>query len=129
MWISSNIRINNKVLYLLIINIIPVYLCSEYTASRDSSVGVPTGYGLDDWDLIPGRGNRLFPPHSFQYVSGPDPAPHPMDTRGYSPGSEVSKANVKLTAKIPLVARSILVELYLHTPVSLHSMVVSNLMN
>jgi hypothetical protein len=57
--------------------------------SRDSSVGIALGYGLDD------RGSRVrFPAgagnfslrHRVQNVSGAHLAPYPMGTRGSFPG-------------------------------------------
>jgi hypothetical protein len=57
--------------------------------SRDSSVGIALGYGLDD------RGSRVrFPVgagnfshhHRVQNGSGAHPASYPMDTRGSFPG-------------------------------------------
>jgi hypothetical protein len=40
--------------------------------SRDSSVGIPTGYGLDGWGSLPGRGKRFFStPQSPDRLWGP----------------------------------------------------------
>jgi hypothetical protein len=64
-----------------------------FTESRDSSVGIAMGYGLDD------RGSRVrFPAgagnfslhHRVQNGSGVHPAPYPMGTRGSFPGSKAA---------------------------------------
>jgi hypothetical protein len=66
-----------------------------FNESRDSSVGIALGYGLDD------RGSRvLFPTgagnfslhHRVQNGSGAHPASYPMGTRGSFPGGETTGA-------------------------------------
>jgi hypothetical protein len=61
--------------------------------SRDSSVGIVLGYGIDD------RGSRIrFPVrtgnfslhHSVQNSSGAHPASYPMGTRGSFPGGKAA---------------------------------------
>jgi hypothetical protein len=73
----------------VIIEIIPI------TKSRESSVGIALGYGLDD------RGSRVpFPAgagnssihHRVQNGSGAHPASNPMGTRGSFPGGKASGA-------------------------------------
>jgi hypothetical protein len=63
--------------------------------SRDSSVGIALGYGLDD------RGSRVRLPagagnfslhHRFQNSSGAHPASYPMGTRSPFPGGKVAGA-------------------------------------
>jgi hypothetical protein len=63
--------------------------------SRDSSVGIALGYGLDD------RGSRIrFPAgagnfslhHRVQNGSGAHPASYPMGTRGPFPGGKAAGA-------------------------------------
>jgi hypothetical protein len=63
--------------------------------SRDSSVGIALGYGLDD------RGSRVrFPTgagnsslhHRVQNGSGAHPASYPMGTRGSFPGCKAVRA-------------------------------------
>jgi hypothetical protein len=63
--------------------------------SRDNSVGIALGYGLDD------RGSRIrFPEgagnfslhHRVQNGSGDHPAFYPMGTRGFFPGGKVAGA-------------------------------------
>jgi hypothetical protein len=52
--------------------------------SRDSSVGIALGYGLDDRDSrvrFPARAGNFFH-HRVQNGSGAHPASYPMDTRG-----------------------------------------------
>jgi hypothetical protein len=47
--------------------------------SRDSSVDIGTGYGLDGRGSIPGRGKSFL--HSVQTGSEAHPASYPMGTR------------------------------------------------
>jgi hypothetical protein len=62
--------------------------------SRDSSVGIALGYGLDD------RGSRVrfpvgagdFSLHRVQNGSGAHPDSYPMFTRGSFPGGKVDRA-------------------------------------
>jgi hypothetical protein len=71
-----------------------LYLRVDYE-SRDSSVGITLGYGLDD------RGSRVrFPAgarnfslrHRVQNGSGAHPASYPMGTRGSSLGGKAAGA-------------------------------------
>jgi hypothetical protein len=75
--------------------ILTLSTCSQRNGSRDSSVGVALGYGLDD------RGSRVqFPAgagnfslhHHVQNGSGAHPASYPMGTRGSFPGGKVAGA-------------------------------------
>jgi hypothetical protein len=68
---------------------------SMFCKSRDSSVGIALGYGLDD------RGSRVrFPAgagdfslhHRVQNSSGAHPASYPKVTRGSFPGGEAAGA-------------------------------------
>jgi hypothetical protein len=86
--------------------------------SRDSSVGIVLGYGLDD------RGSRVrFPAgdgnfslhHRVQNGSGTHPAFYPMRTRGSFPGSKAARG-VKLTTHLHLGPRSNNVWSYTSTP-------------
>jgi hypothetical protein len=87
--------------------------------SRDSSVGIALGYGLDH------RGSRArFPAgagnfslhHRVQNGPGAHPASYPMGTRSSFPGGGGgSSRGVKLTNHLHLVSRS-KNELYLHSP-------------
>jgi hypothetical protein len=69
-------------------------LCHVITKSRDTSVGIPTGYGLDE------RGSRVqFPEgagnfslqHRVQDGSGAHPASFPGGTRGSFPGGKAAR--------------------------------------
>jgi hypothetical protein len=57
--------------------------------SRDSSVGIATGYGLDDRGVgvpSPGGGKNFHFSMSFRPFSGAHPASYPMGTGGSFPG-------------------------------------------
>jgi hypothetical protein len=57
--------------------------------SRDSSVGVALGCGLDDWgsrDRFLAEAGNFSLHHRVQNGSGANPAPYPMGTRGSFPG-------------------------------------------
>jgi hypothetical protein len=74
-----------KVLLLLLLLIIIIY----YPKSRDSSVGIALGYGLDD------RGSRVRLPagagnFSLHHRSGAHRASYPMGTRGSFPGGKAA---------------------------------------
>jgi hypothetical protein len=58
--------------------------------SWDSSVGIETGYGLDDLGSIAGRGKSLSLLHSVQTNSGAHPASYPMGTGGVLLGDKVA---------------------------------------
>jgi hypothetical protein len=85
--------------------------------SRDSSVGIALGYGLDD------RGPRVrFPAgagnfslhHRVQNGSGAHPFSYPMDTRGSFPG--VKRPGHEADHSLPSTAEvKIWGELYLHS--------------
>jgi hypothetical protein len=78
------------------------------TQSRDSSVGIALGYGLDDRSsrvrFLVGAG-KFSLHHRVQNGSGFHPASYPMGTRGSFPG-EKSGRGVKLTTRLRLVWRS-----------------------
>jgi hypothetical protein len=69
-------------------NLTPVI--KQMQGSRDSSVGIATGYGLDGQGLIPGRDVSLL--HSVQTGSGAHPASYPMGTGGSFPGDKAAGA-------------------------------------
>jgi hypothetical protein len=81
-----------------------------------SSVGIATGYGLDDRGLNAGRGKSFSLLHSIQAGSGAHPALVPMGTecRG-----------VKLIIHLHIVLKSRMVELYLHSNIHLHGVVIN----
>jgi len=64
-----------------------IYLHTNKFLSRDSSVGIALGYGLDDRgsDSRPGAGNFSLH-HRLQNGSGPHPASYPMCIRAVSLG-------------------------------------------
>jgi hypothetical protein len=66
--------------------LIHMSLVSYVTESRDSSVGIALGYGLDDRGsrvrFSAGAGN-LSLHHRVQNGSGAHPASYPMGTRGF----------------------------------------------
>jgi hypothetical protein len=72
-----------------------IFIPKPKLQSRDSSVGIALGYGLDD------RGSRVrFPAgagnfslhHRVQNGSGAHPASYPMATRGSFPGGKAARA-------------------------------------
>jgi hypothetical protein len=82
--------------------------------SRDSSVGIALGYGMDDLDSkvrFPARAGNFSLHHRVQNGSEAQPASYPMGTRGSSlgvkrPGREAdhsppSNAEVKASGAIP----------------------------
>jgi hypothetical protein len=88
--------------------------------SRDSSVGIATGYGLDRRGSILDSGKRfLFSLlHSFQTDSGAHPASYSMRMGGSFP--RVKRPGVvKLTTDLHRVPTSRIVELYLCFPIHL----------
>jgi hypothetical protein len=93
-------------------------MCPVICDSRDSSVGIALGYGLDDRDSrvrLPAAAGNFSLHHRVQNCTGTHPASYPMGTRGSFPGvkppgreadhSPPSSAEVKEW-----------VELYLHSP-------------
>jgi hypothetical protein len=103
------------------------HYCNTILKSRDSSVGIALGYGLDD------RGSKVrFPAgagiffhHRVQNCSGFLPTSYPMGTRGSFPGSKEARG-VKLTTHLHLVPRSKNEWSYTSIPpIRLHGMVLS----
>jgi hypothetical protein len=94
------------------------------TKSRDSAVGIATGYGLDDRDIgvRVQVGSRIFPsPRRSDRLWGP----HNFLSNGYwglFPRGQ-SGRDVKLTTHLQLVPRSRKVDLYIHSPLRLHGVV------
>jgi hypothetical protein len=64
-------------------------MVNRYDCSRDSSVGIALGYGLDDRGstvrFLAGAGN-FYIHHRVQNGSGAHPASYPMGTGGSFPG-------------------------------------------
>jgi hypothetical protein len=69
------------------------YSCFNPNKSRDSSVGIVTGYGLDDrgFRFTAGAGNSSLH-HRVQTGSGAHPASYPMGTRGSFPMGKAAGA-------------------------------------
>jgi hypothetical protein len=67
-------------------------MCQE---NRDSSVGIETGYGLDDWGSrvrFPAGAGNFSLQHRVQNGSGAHLASCPMGTGGYFPGGKAAGA-------------------------------------
>jgi hypothetical protein len=68
------------------------HIFPDFKMSRDSSVGIATGYGLDERKIgvrfIAGAGN-FSPRHHVKTGSGAHPAFYPMGTGGYFPEGKV----------------------------------------
>jgi hypothetical protein len=63
--------------------------------SRDSSVGIALGYGLDDRDSrarFPAGAGNFSLDHRVQNGSGAHPTSYPMGTRGSFPGCKAGGA-------------------------------------
>jgi hypothetical protein len=70
-------------------------LCIASNRSRDSSVGIALGYGLDDRGSrvrFPERAGNFSLHHRVQTGSGAHPASYPMGNRGSFPGSKAAGA-------------------------------------
>jgi hypothetical protein len=66
-----------------------------FLVSRDSSVGIALGYGLDDRGSrvrFPARAGNFSLHHRVQNGSGAHPASYPMGTRGSFPGGKAAGA-------------------------------------
>jgi hypothetical protein len=87
--------------------------------SRDSSVGLATGYGLDGRGIgvrFLSRSRDMSLLHSFQTGSEAYPASYTMGTGDSFPGVK-APGGMKLTSHLNLVPRSRTVELCLHSPI------------
>jgi hypothetical protein len=65
------------------------------STSRDSSVGIALGYGLDDRGSrvrFPARAGNFSLHHRVQNGPGAHPASYPMSTRGSFPGGKATGA-------------------------------------
>jgi hypothetical protein len=72
-----------------------IFIVSNVSKSRASSVGIALGYGLDDWGSrfrFPAGAGNFSLHHRFQNGSGAHPASYPMGTRGSFPGGEAAGA-------------------------------------
>jgi hypothetical protein len=83
--------------FTLIINCVILLRYDIYNdcKSRDSSVGIALGFGLDDWGsrvrFPAGTGNFSLH-HRVQKGSGAHPATYPMGSRGSFPGGKAAGA-------------------------------------
>jgi hypothetical protein len=81
--------------YKKILHCLFYYRNSSNTESRDSSVGIATGYGLDDGTIgirFPaGAGNSSLC-HRVQTGSGSHPSSYPIGTWGSFPGGKAAGA-------------------------------------
>jgi hypothetical protein len=95
--------------------------------SRDSSVGIALGYGLDDRgsrDRFPAGAGNFSLHHRVQNGSGAHPASYPMGTRGCF--LRVKRPGCEADHSPPFLAEvKKCVELYLHSPIRLHGVVLS----
>jgi hypothetical protein len=74
---------------------IKVYFTPDCRKSRDSSVGIALGYGLDDRGSrvrFPAGAGNFSPQYRVQNGSGAHPASYPMGTGGFIPGSKAAGA-------------------------------------
>jgi hypothetical protein len=91
--------------------------------SQSEGVGIATGYGLDDLGSIPGIAQFFCPPQRPDRFWDP-PSFFSNGYREQFP-REYSGRSVKLSTYLQLVPRSRIVELYLHSPICLHGMVLN----
>jgi hypothetical protein len=72
-----------------------IYVCISIGQSRDSSVGIALGYGLDDWGSrfrVPAGAGNFSLHHRVQNGSVAHPASYPMGTRGSFSGGKAAGA-------------------------------------
>jgi hypothetical protein len=96
-----------------------------FKRSRDSVVGIATGYGLDDRGVgirVP-VGARIFL-HVVQTGSGVYPTSYPMGTGGSFPGVKAARDwSWPLTSSYCRDQEN--VDLYIHSPIRLHGVVLN----
>jgi hypothetical protein len=96
------------------------------TGSRDSTVGIATGYGLDDRGIgvrVLVKSRISSPPRRPDRFWGP-PSLLPITYRGLFPGG-LSVLGVKLTSHLHLYRGKESVDLYIHSPIRLHGLVLN----
>jgi hypothetical protein len=88
--------------------------------NRDGSVGVVTCYAFYGRGSVPGKSFSLL--HSVQTGYGAYPAFYSMDTGGSFPWVKTPRSEAYHSH---LTSAEIMVELYLHTPIRLHAVVLN----
>jgi hypothetical protein len=83
-----------------------------------------TGYGMDDRGSISDMDKRFSLLRRFQTGSGAHPTSYPMGRGGLFP-PEQSDRGVELTTQPNPVSRPRMVELYLHSSIRLHGVVLN----
>jgi hypothetical protein len=91
------------------------------TESRNSSVGIALGYGLDDrGSRFPAGAGNFSLHRRVQNGSGTHPASYPMATGGSFSGGKAADHSPPSSAVVKEW-----VKLYLHSPIRLHGVVLS----
>jgi hypothetical protein len=86
--------------------------------------GIWSGYRLNDLGFESRQGLGMFFHHRVQIGSGAHQAPYPMGTRGSFPGGKWSGREADHSTPSSAEVKEY-VELYLHSPVRLHGVVLS----
>jgi hypothetical protein len=90
------------------------------STSRDSSVGIALGYGVDDQGsrvrFLAGAGNFSLH-HRVQNGSGAHPASYPMGIRGPFPGGKAPEREADHSSPSSAEVKEY-AELYLHSPIT-----------
>jgi hypothetical protein len=104
-----------------------IHVYCKYTETKLILLFNVLGYGLDDRGSrvrFPAGGGNFSLHHRVQNVSGAHPASYPMGTRGSFPG--VKRPEREADYSPPSSAEvKVCVEIYLHSPIRLHGMVLS----
>jgi hypothetical protein len=109
--------------------LVPSYLARiqiNRVRSRDNSVGVATGYGLDGPGSIPSRVKIYFSPQHPDRLWDPPS----LLSNGYGGllSRRYSGQDMNLTTHFHVVPRSRMVEIYLHSLIRLHGVVRPNIL-
>jgi hypothetical protein len=91
------------------------YVAIRLKSGWYSSVGIATDYGLDGWFSIPGSGEIFL----YSSASIPDLGSTHYLYHGYL------GRRMKLNTHFHLVPRSIMVQLYRHSPIRLHDLLLN----
>jgi hypothetical protein len=95
--------------------------------NRDSSVGIALVYGLVDRESrirFPAGAGNFSLHHRVQNGSRAHTASYPLGTRGYFPGSKAAGREADHSTASSTEVKE-WVELYLHSPIRLHGVVLS----